>query len=222
MTSHSKAEPPSNGPLCMTCGTKMRPAGSCFVCEGCGPVVGASSDTPQAEQAPYCKRCARQMRPAGTFFVCEGCGASGPAAAVDPNDPMATYLAVKAQQAALGDQMFELLVKNNWFGALGTTLRHLDAEAGDYVYHHEPRLVSGFHRCYVGGREVYHEARKHKERAIDETVDDDRLKELIEEVLADELEKYSIVLQWHTRHNWDGSDRVLYMYHASEDIPPAT
>lgn len=23
-------------PLCFTCGTKMRPAGSCFVCEGCG------------------------------------------------------------------------------------------------------------------------------------------------------------------------------------------
>lgn len=23
-------------PLCYTCGTKMRPAGSCFVCEGCG------------------------------------------------------------------------------------------------------------------------------------------------------------------------------------------
>jgi ribonucleoside-diphosphate reductase alpha chain len=25
-----------DSPLCMTCGTKMRPAGSCYVCEGCG------------------------------------------------------------------------------------------------------------------------------------------------------------------------------------------
>jgi ribonucleoside-diphosphate reductase alpha chain len=26
----------SDAPLCMNCGSKMRPAGSCFVCEGCG------------------------------------------------------------------------------------------------------------------------------------------------------------------------------------------
>ena len=25
-----------DAPLCMTCGTKMRPSGSCYVCEGCG------------------------------------------------------------------------------------------------------------------------------------------------------------------------------------------
>ncbi len=29
-------------PLCMTCGTKMRPAGSCYVCEGCGSTSGCS------------------------------------------------------------------------------------------------------------------------------------------------------------------------------------
>lgn len=28
--------------LCMTCGTKMRPAGSCYVCEGCGSTSGCS------------------------------------------------------------------------------------------------------------------------------------------------------------------------------------
>jgi ribonucleoside-diphosphate reductase alpha chain len=32
----------SDAPLCMTCGTKMRPAGSCFVCEGCGATSGCS------------------------------------------------------------------------------------------------------------------------------------------------------------------------------------
>ena len=31
-----------DSPLCMTCGTKMRPAGSCYVCEGCGCTSGCS------------------------------------------------------------------------------------------------------------------------------------------------------------------------------------
>ena len=34
--------PPSTRPLCFTCGTKMRPAGSCYVCEGCGSTSGCS------------------------------------------------------------------------------------------------------------------------------------------------------------------------------------
>jgi ribonucleoside-diphosphate reductase alpha chain len=32
----------ADAPLCFTCGTKMRPAGSCFVCEGCGSTSGCS------------------------------------------------------------------------------------------------------------------------------------------------------------------------------------
>ena len=32
----------SDSPMCMTCGTKMRPAGSCYVCEGCGSTSGCS------------------------------------------------------------------------------------------------------------------------------------------------------------------------------------
>ncbi|WP_182876565.1 vitamin B12-dependent ribonucleotide reductase [Microbispora sp. H10670] len=32
----------ADAPLCMTCGTKMRPAGSCYVCEGCGSTSGCS------------------------------------------------------------------------------------------------------------------------------------------------------------------------------------
>ncbi|MFD0903069.1 vitamin B12-dependent ribonucleotide reductase [Actinomadura sediminis] len=31
-----------DAPLCLTCGTKMRPAGSCYVCEGCGSTSGCS------------------------------------------------------------------------------------------------------------------------------------------------------------------------------------
>ncbi len=33
----------ADAPMCMTCGTKMRPAGSCYVCEGCGSTSGCSS-----------------------------------------------------------------------------------------------------------------------------------------------------------------------------------
>ena len=32
----------SDAPLCMTCGVKMRAAGACFVCEGCGSTSGCS------------------------------------------------------------------------------------------------------------------------------------------------------------------------------------
>jgi ribonucleoside-diphosphate reductase alpha chain len=31
-----------DAPLCLTCGTKMRPSGSCYVCEGCGATSGCS------------------------------------------------------------------------------------------------------------------------------------------------------------------------------------
>jgi len=31
-----------DAPMCVTCGTKMRPAGSCYVCEGCGSTSGCS------------------------------------------------------------------------------------------------------------------------------------------------------------------------------------
>ncbi len=32
----------ADAPLCFSCGTKMRPAGSCYVCEGCGSTSGCS------------------------------------------------------------------------------------------------------------------------------------------------------------------------------------
>ncbi|MGB7819940.1 MAG: vitamin B12-dependent ribonucleotide reductase, partial [Ornithinibacter sp.] len=32
----------ADAPMCMTCGTKMRPAGSCYVCDGCGSTSGCS------------------------------------------------------------------------------------------------------------------------------------------------------------------------------------
>jgi ribonucleoside-diphosphate reductase alpha chain len=32
----------ADAPLCMSCGTKMQRAGSCFLCEGCGSTSGCS------------------------------------------------------------------------------------------------------------------------------------------------------------------------------------
>ncbi|WP_017558526.1 vitamin B12-dependent ribonucleotide reductase [Nocardiopsis baichengensis] len=32
----------ADAPLCVTCGTKMRPSGTCYVCEGCGSTSGCS------------------------------------------------------------------------------------------------------------------------------------------------------------------------------------
>ena len=32
----------ADAPICLVCGTKMRPAGSCYVCEGCGSTSGCS------------------------------------------------------------------------------------------------------------------------------------------------------------------------------------
>jgi ribonucleoside-diphosphate reductase alpha chain len=32
----------ADAPMCMTCGTKVRPAGYCYVCKGCGSTSGCS------------------------------------------------------------------------------------------------------------------------------------------------------------------------------------
>lgn len=32
----------ADAPMCLTCGVKMRAAGACYVCEGCGSTSGCS------------------------------------------------------------------------------------------------------------------------------------------------------------------------------------
>ncbi|GAB3644650.1 vitamin B12-dependent ribonucleotide reductase [Glycomyces tarimensis] len=39
---HSAQARSADAPLCMSCGTPMRPAGSCYACEGCGATSGCS------------------------------------------------------------------------------------------------------------------------------------------------------------------------------------
>ena len=41
-STESRKEFSADAPLCVSCGTKMRPSGSCYVCEGCGSTSGCS------------------------------------------------------------------------------------------------------------------------------------------------------------------------------------
>ena len=41
-TSTADLVPALDAPLCANCGTRMRPAGSCFACESCGSTSGCS------------------------------------------------------------------------------------------------------------------------------------------------------------------------------------
>ncbi|MDB5176574.1 MAG: hypothetical protein JWN75_242 [Candidatus Saccharibacteria bacterium] len=139
--------------------------------------------------------------------------------------PSAAFLEIEAKRTALAGQLFEVMVKDNWYSAFATCFRDYGAYepgAREFIYHDQPQFDGEFGRCYLGGRELLYEARAHKARALGTRFDDDRFKAFIEEVLHDELEKFGVVLQWQTRHNWDGSDRVLRLYHKSEKVPPAT
>jgi ribonucleoside-diphosphate reductase alpha chain len=40
-----------DAPLCFTCGTKMRPSGSCYVCEGCGAPPAAADHRHELDSA---------------------------------------------------------------------------------------------------------------------------------------------------------------------------
>jgi ribonucleoside-diphosphate reductase alpha chain len=54
----------ADAPLCLTCGTKMRPAGSCYVCEGCGSTSGCSwLGTAQARDLPVQEGCGQLAAP---------------------------------------------------------------------------------------------------------------------------------------------------------------
>ena len=43
----------ADAPLCMTCGVKMRPAGSCYVCESCGSTSGCSCWCRSGDVLPF-------------------------------------------------------------------------------------------------------------------------------------------------------------------------
>jgi hypothetical protein len=132
-------------------------------------------------------------------------------------DSREAYDLVLTQKAALGHQLFELLVLDNWYGTLGVALKSRERLGGPRSpivdrYHSEPAFDSpDDHPHYIGGSTLQ-EARKFKATALGEEVDDDRLKELVEELLKDELELYNIELRWMWRSSWDGSDRILCIY----------
>jgi hypothetical protein len=135
----------------------------------------------------------------------------------EADDSRAAYDLVLAQKDALGHQLFKLLVLDNWYGTLGWALRsheRLDPIRPPYIidhYHSEPNFSAGDSPHYIGGSTLQ-QARKFKAAALGEEVTDDRLKDLIEELLKDELELYNIELKWMYRNSWDGSDRILCIY----------
>jgi hypothetical protein len=70
----------SDAPLCMNCGTKMRPAGSAFVCEGCGATSGFSTRVAQDNDI-LCEGCSYPMeevvdrrRLGSRTYHCNRCG----------------------------------------------------------------------------------------------------------------------------------------------------
>jgi hypothetical protein len=124
------------------------------------------------------------------------------------------YDEVKAKQDALGHQLFELLVLDNWYGALSVALRTYPMEDNlsmEFIYHDEPDFSDTEDPLYVGG-DTLEQARKLKATALGEEINDDRLKELVEALLRDELTKYNVELRWKYRIAWDGTDRILCVY----------
>jgi hypothetical protein len=124
------------------------------------------------------------------------------------------YDKAMAQKAVLGHQLFELLVWDNWYGTLSVALHDYGSPnppRREPSYRSEPEFDVGDYPNYIGGSTLQ-QARKFKAAALGEEVTDDRLKELVEELLKDELEKYNIELRWMYRNAWDGQDRILCIY----------
>ncbi len=133
--------------------------------------------------------------------------------------PSEAYFQLLARKASTGNQMFELLVKDLWFTTIEQCFWSI-RRGGLKTYHSEPKLVGTFGRSYLSHGGLNITARGHKEAALGRKVSDSELKKFVEEVLCDELERYGIVLQWYTRNTIGHQDRVLYLYHSSENIPP--
>lgn len=121
----------------------------------------------------------------------------------------AAYKEAVVSGAALGHELFGLLVREEWYGMLTVALEkreHVDGTT-TYSYLDTPDFGSSANKGYnyVG----CWQARKYKEKALGERLSDEQFQEMVEEVLKDELDKYNVELRLVTRHNWDGSDQVL-------------
>jgi hypothetical protein len=137
--------------------------------------------------------------------------------------PSTAYEEAKASQRALARPLFELMVKDSWLGTLQFALeKHTLHFTTEDQYLEIP--VFSF---YVGQWRIpvsfdpgeLEEMLKLAKRFTGKKVDEDKLQELIEEVLADEFEKYHIVLKWRTFHWWDGTDRRLTIVCTTDGDP---
>jgi hypothetical protein len=124
----------------------------------------------------------------------------------DSSEETLAYQEAQAQRTALQHQLFELMVKEEWFGMLGVVLRDGNGVTRPYKYFEAPDFSNderGYH--YVG----CWKARDYKSEALGERLSDEQFAELVQEVLQDELDKYNVELRLTVRHNWDGSDKVF-------------
>ena len=128
-------------------------------------------------------------------------------------DVTTAYKEAVASRAALGHELFGLLVKEEWYGMwkgalqkrelVDGTITHSFLDMPDFSH----SATRDYH--YIG----CWQARGRKENALGERLSDERFLELVMEVLQDELDKYNVELHLETRHsNWDSSDQVLRVY----------
>lgn len=139
-------------------------------------------------------------------------------------DPTGPYVDAKTKQFALAYGLFKQFVLHEWYATLALMYTDVDGTVGNraVVYLDQPSTTDSYGRRYLGGHVLLVEVRRFAAEARCERghLDDDKFKQLIEEVLREELDKYGFVLVWRTRHNWDGTDRVLDIYGPGEQVPP--
>lgn len=117
------------------------------------------------------------------------------------------------QRRELDGRQFALTVRESWARVVKNV-----------VQDGQPELVNVHGRVFLGGDELMVTARRSMERALNAgRINDAELKELIEEELFDELDRFGIVLEWRTVGRTYGNyNRVLDLYYKSEAISPAS
>lgn len=132
-------------------------------------------------------------------------------------DMSVAYYAALEQRKQLSNELFPLMVKDAWYDALLPALNNTAKKCLEVrdtqVMNPSDVLMRILSREEYSGRRYYYisepalkQARGCRERMLGSKVDEDQLKEIIEEVLHEELSEYNIVLSWTTLH-WGVPER---------------
>lgn len=121
------------------------------------------------------------------------------------------------QRRKVEAELFTLKVRESWAKAIQAGLQ-LDREPyyeGDFDL-----VVFPQGRVCFGEEKLLEYLRTNRRNALGNLIGDDRLKELIEEELHEDFEKFGIELRWRTIENKiRGSSKVLELHFKSEDAP---